>query len=454
MKQSKYREEVNKILARLDEDNNQDQKPETEIPDTQEPIEDVYVYILRERESDQDEQVIDSVLTELDTNVPYAPTLQTTKVQARDEKKSTHIALLTMSFFIFLCLASITLQIHLILNLPVAIITIIPKSQTIALNATLQLGRVVPPITLSQERTVPTTGKGHQDAKAATGYITFYNGQFNQVTIQARTTLTGSDGIQIATDQDITVSGVDTSANPPTLGQVTVSAHTTSAGAQGNIAAYDINQTCCSTSILVKNTAPFHGGQDERDFRTVTKQDIANGDVPLKSTLAQSMQGALTGQAKSGEALVTPTCTPTVTADHRPGDEAEQVKVTVSETCSAVAYNTQELETRATALLSSLASKKLGSDYSLIGNVQITSLQATGKILAFSCQGMWAYALDTASQEQIKRIIAGKTKQEALTLLLSMPGIESASIHWNGFGDDTKLPKAPGYIHFQILIGI
>src|SRR5260370_30983165 len=127
---------------------------------------------------------------------------------------------------------------------------------------------------------------------------------------------------------------------PPVFGKVTVSAHVTTTGAQGNIAAYDINQTCCATSILVKNTAPFSGGQDARDFQTVTKQDIANAAASLKTTLAQSMQGALTGQVKTGEALITPPCTPKARPDHQIGDEATQIKVTLSETCSGVAYHT------------------------------------------------------------------------------------------------------------------
>ena len=43
------------------------------------------------------------------------------------------------------------------------------------------------------------------------------------------------------------------------------------------------------------------------------------------------------------------------------GDEATQVQVTVSETCSAVAYNSQELTATATELLTTQALKKLGS---------------------------------------------------------------------------------------------
>src|SRR5258708_13715484 len=74
------------------------------------------------------------------------------------------------------------------------------KSQKLKVNGTLQLGRGVSPITVSQSATIPTTGHAHQDAKAATGYITFYNGQSNQITVPTGTTLTGTSRELIVTD--------------------------------------------------------------------------------------------------------------------------------------------------------------------------------------------------------------------------------------------------------------
>src|SRR5258708_36853159 len=182
MNQSRYSEEVTRLLASLDgQQENTKPHPAIPIPDTQKPIQDVYIqYIFIEREEEEDEQdSIDSTLTatEPETNVPYTPTIQPlTKKQARDEKTSKHVGLFMMSLLLFLCLASIALQLHFILNPPIATIILIPKSQTLSLNATAQLGRLLPPTTLSQEKTVPTTGHGHQDARAATGTVTFYNG--------------------------------------------------------------------------------------------------------------------------------------------------------------------------------------------------------------------------------------------------------------------------------------
>jgi hypothetical protein len=105
-------------------------------------------------------------------------------------------------------------------------VTIIPKSQTVTLTGSLQLGRVLQPLTISQSQTTPTTGKGHQDAKQAQGAITFYNGQFSSQTISQGTIFTGSSGVQIITDQEAVVPAT----NPPIFGQVTISAHAINPG--------------------------------------------------------------------------------------------------------------------------------------------------------------------------------------------------------------------------------
>jgi hypothetical protein len=72
--------------------------------------------------------------------------------------------------------------------------------------------------------------------------------------------------------------------------------------------------------------------------------------------------------------------------------------------------------------------------------------------VSFHARGTWVFAVGNKEQQQIKSRIAGKTRQEAVQLLASLPGIEHASIRWNGFGDDTKLPKNTRYIHIALLI--
>jgi len=340
---------------------------------------------------------------------------------------------------------------HLLLFPPLAHITLILRSQEVSATTTLQTGRILAPLTLSQSVSVPATGRGHQDPKQATGTITFYNGQLNSVFIPAGTQFTGNDGTQIVTDQDATIP----SANPPIEGQASVPAHAVNAGTQGNIPARDINTACCATAVLAVNLTPFQGGANERNFQFVTKSDIENAAIPLKAAVSQSVTAALQAQLKDNEQLQSLPCTPQVSADHQINEEATSVKVTATLTCGAVAYNQTTLEQQATQLLTTQAFKKLGPGYSLLGTIQVTVTHAipsrTIPTLVLSLTGTWTYALSSAAQQRVKDLVKGKTYQEALHILRSLPGIEKASLAWD---EHTKLPEDPKDIHLLLISGI
>src|SRR5262249_22726222 len=158
------------------------------------------------------------------------------------------------------------------------------------------------------------------------GTITLYNGLLSPQTIAAGTTLTGRDGVAIVTDQ----AAIIPSGNPPIYGQVTVTAHAVIAGEKGNIPANDINQACCATSVLARNTTSFSDGAEARDFLVATRTDINNAVTSLLIPLGQSEDAALRSRLNHGEDLLTQACNPTVSSNHKPGDEAKQITVTVS----------------------------------------------------------------------------------------------------------------------------
>lgn len=463
----KLEDEIRHVLARMD--NQENHEPETGLPaeDTasstraSEGIQDIYVLIVREQEPEpEDKQVVESDegdnedpvnLAECEDEPYDARTLYRPEMF---EKASVinPLAIVVCLFGLFFPLSCIALQLYLAFHPFIATLTIIPTSQQVALTGTLQLGRVLSPLAISQSQTVPTTGKGHQDAKAATGFITFYNGRSNSFTLAAGTTVTGASGIEVITNQDAIIPA----GTPPTYGETTVPASALVTGRRGNISVGDINSSI-AIAVFVKNLTPFHGGQEERDFSTVSKQDINKISTRLIPTLTQSIQGALQGQLIPREQLHLLPCTPTVTSDHPIGQEATLVKVTVSATCSAVAYTSRELVEKATALLFTQARQKLGTGYSLIGDVEVSVKQATVTrtskplvFFSFFSQGTWVYALNKSEQQHIKQLIAGKTKQAALHILLSVQGIERASLAWS---DETRLPKDSQQIHIVLLGG-
>src|SRR6266567_5155036 len=419
--------QIEQLLHQLNEDQAGASQDDQQQPEDEEPEEIIDVYFVK-REANPPENVVDAT--------------------PQHTPPSSLFPAAAVIFCLILPLSSILFQVYLIFHPPIATVTIIPEAKQLTLNGTVQLGRLLHPITLSQSQTIPTTGKGHQDATQATGTVTFYNASFSSQTINEGSVFIGSDGIQVQTDAIVSVPA----NNPPQDGAAQIEAHASTPGSQGNIQALDINGVV-SSSLFVKNLTPFTNGQDERNFRTVAKTDVTNASTPLKTFIMQSTKGALQGQLQPGEELITLPCSPIVTSDHQPGDEATRVTVTVSQTCSGAAYNRDELKAHATQLLTSQALKKLGTGYSLLGDIQVTTTKATIQhstpTLTFSSVGTWVYGLSERAQEQIKALIAGKTKQEALHLLSTVPGIKQATLQWD---ENIKLPKETTSIHLYIVV--
>jgi hypothetical protein len=339
------------------------------------------------------------------------------------------------------------------LLIPSATITIVPVTRTITLTTAIQVhARQVPALTLMQTVVVPATGIQHQSAREARGSITWYNGQFRRLTIPAGTIVTGTNGVRVITDQAATLPA----GSPPTYGHVTVPAHALVPGTRGNIQAYDINQACCLPSVFAKNTTAFTGGMDARDIRIVTGADIAQAVSILKTTLNRSLQAALQAQLHPGEALMPTPATLTTVSNHQAGDEAEQVQVTVSATCIAIAHASSDVDADATQVLTPVVRHTLGAAYALLGDIHITIVHATITdhtqgiaMLALKIDATYLYQIRPPEKAHLSTLLAGKPKQQAITILLQVPGIQAASIHLAG--GNTTLPTDPHYIQIIVM---
>jgi VCBS repeat-containing protein len=354
-----------------------------------------------------------------------------------------------------------------------ATVTIIPTAVEISTTTTLILvtgtiphpgsaqvaGRLLSTLTLSEEQVVPTTGVGHQQARAAHGSITFYNALPAAQTVAAGTLLVGADGVQVVTEADANIPAGSLSTN----GQVSVTAHVLEVGPAGNIWANDLYGPCCRADVFVQNSAAFHGGQNARDFPMVTSQDIGGAVATLKASLQASVQAALLTQVRPGETLITPVpCTPKVSANHAVGDEATQVRVQLDENCTGETYDTQAVQTLLMQALTQEATKQAGPGYTLSGAVQVTSVSVTPSrvtdhqqhegmlVLLVKCTGTWAYQFSDTQLRQIAQLIAGKSREQATTLLFAQRGVSQVAMTVSGMGQ-SSLPADASRIHLLVL---
>lgn len=350
----------------------------------------------------------------------------------------------------------------LFMQSPSATVTLVLQAHTLTTSTTLHVvpgghtnlttntlaGRVLPTLTMSQEQSVSTTGIVHQAAQTAHGVVTFYNAASYAQTIAAGTLLIGTDGVSLVTEQDAVIPA----AVMPTEGQVTVLAHATLAGPQGNIGAGDIYGACCRLNVFVANGA-FTGGQNAQTYQTVTQQDVHGLVTRLTPSLMQSVQAALQTQIHAGETLFTPlTCTQQVTPAPQVGMQAATVSVTVNEMCTGIPYSTQDLTMLATQDATHEASTQFGTGYATTG-VQTSITQVTPEahgVLALhvTSRSLWIAQMSDTQQQAMKAMLAGKSKQQATTLLLHLVGVQSVSLTLT---HGTTLPKDTAHIALLLI---
>ncbi len=332
-----------------------------------------------------------------------------------------------------LCLSFIGI-VRQCITYPHTLVVLYTKAKPASLTTTLDLPtRTVGLVVLTRSATTATTGTGHQDARAATGTLLFYNGSATPQHVPAGSVLTGYDGVKVTTEQSATIPA----ANLPAVGSLPVAAHALLPGSQENIAAFDIN-LALSPVLKVKNETPFTGGREARTYRAVAPQDLQTLTTTVNDALTQAFTTAFSLQP--GEAAIPTHCYVTTAANHQRGEEAQSVTLTASKTCSAVAYNSQQLERFART---AFAKTRPGATYHLVGNVEVTLQRVSPFIVTIS--GKWAYTCSPDYEQFLAQVIQGDSPAKARASLLKFGVIAYASI-------PHTLPSVE-YIDFLVLVG-
>ncbi|HJT58080.1 MAG TPA: hypothetical protein VJ761_16365 [Ktedonobacteraceae bacterium] len=273
-----------------------------------------------------------------------------------------------------------------------------------------------------QSSTAQSTGS-IPGAKAS-GTLQFTNLGTGSIFVPAGT-LTGSDGVQV-------FHGAFTLP----LTTINVTGTAVNVGASGNIAASDIRGTCCGNSnIFVRNQA-FSGGRDPQPNSVVQQSDITSATTALQNALTPGTKATLQKQVHANEQTVNSvTCTPTVSPNHRAGEQAKTVTVTGTITCTQEVYDQQGAKTLAANLLKAEAQKNLDSTYTLLNNNIVTHISTVSIIdahgtvsLDVSAEGIWVYQFSDAMKQNLAKLIAGKSQSAAKALLLQQMGVSDAQI--------------------------
>ncbi len=293
-----------------------------------------------------------------------------------------------------------------------ATVLIVPDEKTVTANVTFRLANahILAPLTLSQAKTIPTTGTGHQDATQARGTVTFYNAAPFPQSIDA--------------------------------------------GSQGNIAAFDISEECCRDYVFVKNLSAFTGGMDARDYKMVRQDDVDTASSMLKTSLVQRIQNSFTSQLLPDEALTPPLCSQKMTADHAVGQVGATVTVTITDTCTATAYNVKAFTVQLRNAFVALSTHRIGTGYAVKGNLQTslgnTTVHSGVVTITARCTGNLVYQFSKLEKGTIARLIAGKDRLQAVSILSHIRGVDQATINISRQG--ASLPTDTTHLSIVVLM--
>jgi len=305
-----------------------------------------------------------------------------------------------------------------------------------------------------QSKSVTATGPGHIPAKAAAGQLTFYNGSTQDYWISSATAIPGPNGISVVPDSPVDVPA----AHPPTEGSITMNAHATTTGANGDMAAGAINENCCASgSFITVVSSAFTGGQDEKDYTFLQQSDVDGFVNQLKSTLSQQAQNNFKDQIKSNEQLVSdPQCATQPNVDQPVGDQGQNVtssNVTVSATCTGLAYDASRAQALAQNLLKNRAVSDLGRGYALAGTIitkqTVTDMKDSVATLQVAVASTWYYQFDDKQKQELAKQLTNKSREAAQRLLNSYRGIAKAKIDIADGGN--TLPGDTGQISVMVL---
>jgi hypothetical protein len=305
-----------------------------------------------------------------------------------------------------------------------------------------------------QSKSVTTTGHAQTVAEAATGQLTFYNGSATQdYWIGSDIPIPGPNGVSVVPDSPVDVPA----GNPPTYGTITVNAHATTAGANGNMAAGAINGTCCvAGGFITVASSAFTGGQNGENYAYLQQSDVDKVVNQFKPILSQQANKGFTSQIKSHEQLVgAPQCTTTSKADQPVGKQGKNVtsaNVMVSATCTGLVYDASGARTLAQKLLTGKVASSLGQDYVLAGTIitkpTVTDVQDDVVTLQVAAAGIWYYQFNDSQKLTLAKQLVNASRGAAQKLLNDYKGIAKARIDLADSGD--TLPNDPNQISITV----
>jgi len=279
---------------------------------------------------------------------------------------------------------------------------------------------------ISGEKTKSTTGTKLVGDKA-TGTVQIANGNGAAINLAVATILTSSSGFKFVTTDEASVSGQLLPGSP---GTATVNVAAYDIGSQYNLAKGEVFSVGNYSKALVAatSTGDFSGGSSQQ-ISAVSKDDQSGLEEELRTELGQSVKADLSAKTQEGEIFVTDLVAldiATENFDHKIGDQAEGLKLSLFLTATGLAANRKDLLEYAKSMLAN----KAPSGYDLsVDQIDFRFVFVDKQDDKYTYNVVvGGNFLPQVDVDKIKQTILGKTKVVATDYLNSIPGFDHADI--------------------------
>ncbi len=322
-------------------------------------------------------------------------------------------------------------------------------------NGTFDIGSGIIPAQVitdqvSGDKTKATSGTKLIGNKAA-GSVQIANGNGSPINLASGTVLISSGGLRFVTDSEASISGQLLPGSP---GTANVNVTAGDIGSQYNLAKGEVFSVGNYSRSLVAatSTADFSGGSSQ-EIAAVSTDDQTSLENDLKNELSQNAINDITGKVAPDQIFVNSLATTNITNqafDHKIGDQADSLKLSLSLTTTGIAADKSKLLQYAQSVLKG----KSPPGYNLPGDqvdYKFTFVSQQGGNYVYSVT-IGANFLPQVDNNLIINNISGKTVTVAKNYLNSIPGFDHANVSINPHfpGPFGTLPRVSKNISIDI----
>ncbi len=289
---------------------------------------------------------------------------------------------------------------------------------------------------VSGEKTKATTGTKTIGDKAK-GTVQIQNGTAFPINLTAGTFLASSGNLKFSLDTSASVSAA---LSPSSPGTATINVTADSIGAEYNLAKDEIYKVgnYPKAEVDAIATADFSGGNSTQ-ISAVSKDDQTSLESDLKTELSQNAVDQLSQKLTDNQIFVGDLALLTTASevfDHKVGDQADKIKLSLSLETTGVAADREKLLEYARGVLKD----KIPSGFVLRDSqINFKFVFVDQKDGSFNYKmTISANFLPNVNTDSIIKQIAGKTPEVVETYLSKVPGFSRASV--------TLKPRLPGFL--------